>query len=94
MVFATIVYFEIFFAFSCRSFSRTFLATGPLGNKSLLAAVLGQAVLIPFIFQIPLLANLFSVTALKPTEWLIVLGLGSLGFILSELAKVVFREKR
>jgi Ca2+-transporting ATPase len=94
MVFATIVYFEIFFAFSCRSFSRTFLATGPLGNKSLLAAVLGQAVLIPFIFQIPLLANLFSVTALKPTEWLIVIGLGSLGFILSELAKVVFRKKR
>ena len=94
MVFATIVYFEIFFAFSCRSFSRTFLATDPLGNKSLLAAVLGQAVLIPFIFQIPLLANLFSVTALKSTEWLIVVGLGSLGFILSELAKVVFREKQ
>jgi Ca2+-transporting ATPase len=94
MVFATIVYFEIFFAFSCRSFSRTFLETGPLGNKSLLAAVLGQAFLIPFIFQIPLLANLFSVTALEPTEWLIAIGLGSLGFILSELAKVVFREKR
>ena len=93
MVFATVVLFEIFFAFSCRSFSRTFLATGPLGNKSLVLVVLGQAVLMPFIFQVPLLANLFSVTALEPLEWLIVIGLSSLGFILSELAKILLKER-
>lgn len=93
MVFATIVFFEIFFAFSCRSFNRTFFATGPLGNKSLVVVVLGEAALMPFLFQIPVLANLFSVTALAPVEWLIVIGLSSLGFILSELAKIV-RGKR
>jgi Ca2+-transporting ATPase len=94
MVFATIIFFEIFFAFSCRSFSRTFFSTGPLGNKPLIAVVLGQALLMPFIFQVPILANLFSVTALNLEEWLIVAGLGSLGFILSELAKSVSGEKR
>ncbi len=93
MVFATVVLFEIFFAFSCRSFSRTFFATGPLGNKSLVLVHLGQAVLMPFIFQVPLLANLFSVTALEPVEWLIVIGLSSLGFILSELAKILLKER-
>jgi len=94
MVFATIVFFEIFFALSCRSFNRTFLATGPLGNKSLVVVVLGQAIVMPFIFQIPLLANLFSVTALQPVEWLIVIALGSLGFVVSELAKVLLKRNR
>jgi Ca2+-transporting ATPase len=94
MVFATVIFFEIFFAFSCRSFSRTFFSTGPLGNRSLVVVVLGQAVLMPFIFQVPILADLFSVTALNLEEWLIVAGLGSLGFIMSELAKVVSRKKR
>lgn len=94
MVFATIIFFEIFFAFSCRSFSRTFLATGPLGNKSLVLVVLAQAFLMPFLFQIPLLANLFSITALEPIEWLIVIALGSLGFVSSELTKVLIKRKR
>lgn len=93
MVFATIVFFEIFFAFSCRSFNRTFVGTGPLGNKSLVVVVLGQAALMPFLFQIPVLANLFSVTALTPAEWLIVIGLSSLGFILSELAKILRKKQ-
>jgi Ca2+-transporting ATPase len=94
MVFATIVFFEIFFAFSCRSFDRTFFTSGPLGNKFLLVVVLGQAVLMPFLFQVPLLASVFSVTALEPLEWLVVIGLGSLGFIMSELAKILRRGRR
>ena len=89
MVFATIVLFEIFFAFSCRSFSRTFLTSEPLGNRFLVLVVLGQGVITPFLFQIPFLANLFSVTALEPIEWLLVFGLGSLGFVFSELAKLL-----
>jgi hypothetical protein len=51
--------------------------------------VLGQGVITPFLFQIPFLANLFSVTALEPIEWLLVFGLGSLGFVFSELAKLL-----
>jgi len=89
MVFATIVLFEIFFAFSCRSFDRTFFAVGPLGNKSLVAIVLGQAVIMPLIFQVPVLASIFSVTALDPVEWLIVIALSSSGFVASELSKVL-----
>jgi Ca2+-transporting ATPase len=94
MVFGTIVLFEIFFAFSCRSFSRTFFSTGPLGNKPLIAVVLGQAIVMPFIFQVPALASLFSVTSLEPIEWLIVLGLGLLGFFMSEIAKVLQRIRK
>jgi len=89
MVFAVIVFFEIFYAFSCRSFDRTFISLGPLGNKSLVLVVVGQAIIMPFLFQIPILANLFSITALSPIEWLIVLALGSLGFVVSEIAKVL-----
>jgi Ca2+-transporting ATPase len=92
MVFATIVLFEIFFALSCRSFDRTFLAAGPLGNKSLVAVVLGQAIILPFMFQLPAVASIFSVTALDPTEWLIVAVLSSSGFIASELAKVLHKR--
>lgn len=51
--------------------------------------VLGQAVLMPFLLQVSLLASLFGVTAAEPVEWLVVVGLSSLGFILSELAKIV-----
>ncbi len=89
MVFATIVLFEIFFALSCRSFDRAFFSAGPLGNKSLVVIVLGQAMIMPFIFQVPALATIFSVTALKPLEWLIVIALASLGFVISELSKVL-----
>ena len=89
MVFAVIVLFEIFFAFSCRSFDRTFFLAGPLRNKSLVVIVLGEALIMPFIFQVPLLANIFSVTALAPIEWLIVTALSSSGFVASELYKVL-----
>lgn len=89
MVFATIIFFEIFFAFSCRSFDRTFISMGPLGNKTLAIVVVGQALIMPFLFQIPILANLFSITALSPVEWLVVLALGSLGFVASETTKVL-----
>jgi Ca2+-transporting ATPase len=91
MVFATMVFFEIFFALSCRSFTRTFLSTGPLSNKPLVVVVLGQALIMPFVFQIPVLAGIFSIAALTPIEWLIVLGLGSLGFVFSEFLKLVRR---
>jgi Ca2+-transporting ATPase len=87
MVFATIVFFEIFYALSCRSFDRTFISLGPLGNKSLVLVVVGQAIIMPFLFQIPTLANILSITALSITEWLVVLALGSLGFVASEIAK-------
>ncbi len=93
MVFATIILFEIFFALSCRSFDRTFFSANPLGNKSLILIVIGQAVIIPFIFQVPTLANIFSVTALSLLEWLIVIVLSSLGFVASELAKVLRASK-
>lgn len=89
MVFATIVLFEVFFALSCRSFDRTFFAIGPLGNRPLVAIVLGEAVMMPFIFQIPTLAMIFSVTSLTPLEWLIVIILALSGFAASELSKVV-----
>ena len=94
MVFATIVLFEIFFAFSCRSFDRTFFSVGPLGNKSLVAIVLGQAIIMPFIFQVPLLAGIFSVTALDPVEWLIVIALSLSGFVASELSKVLRNRRK
>ena len=94
MVFATMVLFEIFFAFSCRSFDRNFFSMGPLGNKSLVVIVVGQAFLMPFIFQVSALANIFSVTALNGVEWLIVLVLSSLGFIASELAKLLRVNER
>ncbi len=94
MVFAVIVLFEIFFAFSCRSFDRTFFSAGPLRNKSLVVIVFGQAIIMPFIFQVPLLANIFSVTALAPIEWLIVAVLASSGFVASELSKVLRNRNR
>jgi len=94
MVFATMVFFEIFFALSCRSFSRTFLSTGPLGNKPLVVVVLGQALIMPFLFQAPVLASIFSVTALTLVEWLFALALGSLGFVFSELVKLLRRGSK
>ncbi len=94
MVFATIILFEIFFAFSCRSFDRTFFSTGPLGNRSLVLIVFGQAILIPFIFQVPMLASIFSVTALSSFEWLTVIALGSLGFVASEVSKILRTKKK
>ncbi len=93
MVFAAIILFEIFFALSCRSFDRTFFSANPLGNKFLLLVVLGQAAIMPFIFQFPTLANIFSVTALSLLEWLIVIVLSSLGFVASELSKILRMKK-
>lgn len=94
MVFATIVLFEVFFALSCRSFDRTFSTIGPLGNRPLVAIVLGEAAMMPFIFQVPTLARIFSVTSLTPLEWLIVIILALSGFAASELSKVVRGKKR
>jgi Ca2+-transporting ATPase len=94
MVFALIIFFEIFFAYSSRSFRNSFLRMGILKNKMLLLSMLGESAVVTAIMTIPSLQNLFSLVPLAPAEWLLVIGIATTGFVYTEATKAVISLKR
>lgn len=93
MVFALIVFFELFFAFSCRSFKHNVHKLGFLNNKFLLYSLLGEASLIIFIINYPPVQEIFDLVPLEIADWIIVIVLSTTGFAYSETIKLFNKDK-
>ena len=93
MAFALIVFFELFFAFSCRSFKNNVLKLGFLSNKLLIYSLLGEISLIIFIMNYPPLQEIFDLVPLAFSDWIIVILLGTTGLIYSETIKLINKDK-
>lgn len=87
MVFILIVFFELFFAFSCRSFRHNIHKIGFLGNKFLIYSIIGESILLLFIVNYPYTQEIFDLVHLEMTDWIIVIALSTTGFIYSETIK-------
>lgn len=94
MVFGLIVFFELFFALSCRSFTHTINKLGFFGNKVLLYSLLGESLVIVFIMNYPVMQRLFDFVSLQAADWILLLLLATTGFVYSEIIKFIASKKR
>ncbi|HET7345662.1 MAG TPA: cation-translocating P-type ATPase [Nitrososphaeraceae archaeon] len=91
MVFGVIVFFELFFAFSCRSFSHNIHKLALFGNKILVYSLLGESSAILFIMNYPVMQGLFDFVPLELADWMLLLLLAATGFVYSEIIKLLTR---
>jgi Ca2+-transporting ATPase len=93
MTFALIVFFELFFAFSCRSFRHNIHTLGFFSNKLLIYSLLGETSLIIFIMNYPPIQEIFELVPLTIADWIIVILLSTTGFVYSETIKMFNKDK-
>ncbi|NYZ79389.1 cation transporting ATPase C-terminal domain-containing protein [Candidatus Micrarchaeota archaeon] len=92
--FTTIVMFELFVAFACRSSSRTLVEAGVFSNPSLVLAVASSVVLqLAAIYLAPLQA-IFKTVPLSLDDWVIILIISSTAFFAMEITKILQRRIR
>ena len=91
----TLVMFEIFYLFSSRFFIESVVnKAGILGNRIALYAIAVLVVFqLLFTYTSPM-QTLFATEAIALTDWLIIVLVSSSVFVLVELEKKVFRDKR
>ncbi|HLD88855.1 MAG TPA: cation-translocating P-type ATPase [Candidatus Nanoarchaeia archaeon] len=94
MAFTTLVMFQLFAVISSRSLYPSLKKLNPFTNLWLIGAVLlSVAIQIAVLYWAPL-QTIFSTTALTGAEWLQILGVSSLGFIMMELSKFLLVKKK
>jgi Ca2+-transporting ATPase len=93
MVFGMFVFFELFFALSCRSLRHNLPRLGLFTNKALLYSLIGESSAVLFIMNHPLLQGMFDLAPLGTFDWVLMIALSTTGFIFTEVAKLVIRRK-
>jgi Ca2+-transporting ATPase len=92
--FTTIVMFELFIAFACRSSSRTLLEAGIFSNPSLLLANASSVLLQLAVIYLPPLQTVFKTVPLSLNDWVIILIVSSTAFFAMEIVKLLQRRVR
>lgn len=83
------VFGELFYLFNCRSLRYSVFKIGILGNKILLAGVLGMALLqVPFTYM-PFMNKAFHSKPILPIDWVFILGAGLVIFLVIEAEKKI-----
>jgi P-type Ca2+ transporter type 2C len=86
----TLIFFELFLAFSCRSKEKNILELGIFSNKYLIGAVAISIVLHLLLIYTPL-AGFFSLVPLSPVNWLYILGASIVGVAVLEVRKMFIK---
>lgn len=89
MAFATLVFCELTRAFALRSERLSIFKIGVFSNKSMNTAFSVSLLLQLAVLFIPPFQNIFHVTNLTGTEWLVVIGLGLVPLVISEISKAI-----
>lgn len=85
MAFNTIVFFQLFYVFTCRSEFHTILEVGVFTNPYLVGAVLISASLQLGVDYLPLLQSIFHVVPLNGLHWAFILAISAAPTILGTL---------
>ena len=93
MAFATLVFCELTRAFAVRSERLSIFQIGLFSNKTMNKAFLIGLVLQLAVLLIPPLQSIFSITSLTAPEWVVVVCLGLVPLVLSEITKAVNRVR-
>jgi len=92
MAFTTLVMFEIFAVMSARSFS-SFTKVIRRPNKVLTFGILASIIIQVLVIYAMPLQHIFGTVALEWNDWLLILAVSSLGFIIMEFSKVFIKEE-
>ncbi|MFP4478920.1 MAG: calcium-translocating P-type ATPase, PMCA-type [Candidatus Izemoplasmatales bacterium] len=92
MAFVTVVFGELFRAFSARSETKFLYQFNPFSNKFLNYSVFVSLGLVLLLVYIPFTASIFSLEPLTVLELLIAMGLGFVPMLFGELTKIVQRS--
>jgi P-type Ca2+ transporter type 2C len=87
MVLASMILFELFRAFSCRSMRFTILHLGFLSNPWMLVATASSFLMLVAVIYIPSWATAFHTVPIGVNDWGIAVAVGAGGFVLVELGK-------
>lgn len=93
MVFGLIVFFQLFFSLSCRSFTHNINTLGLLNNKMLIYSLIGECVVVLFMMNHPVMQQIFELVTLGITEWVVMMLLATTGFVFSEVIKIMVKSK-
>ncbi len=92
MAFTVLSLSQLFHAFNQRSNTESIFSTGNGHNMSLVLAMLASFGIILIVLFVPFMRNIFSLTVLNYTEWLITLLLSLLPLVLVEITKFIKRK--
>ncbi len=94
MVLCTMVLFELFTTFACRSEIHSFFKLGPMSNKWLIIANLSSLALLFAVLYIPGLQGPFHVVPMELEDWALMAPISLSGFVAVEIIKLIFRRTR
>jgi Ca2+-transporting ATPase len=92
MAFCTVVFFQLFNIFNCRSYEKSLLSVGIFANPSLVGAVFLALALQMAAIYIPFMQNLFGVSALNAQQLLFCVGISFSVIPAVEIAKFLRRK--
>jgi Ca2+-transporting ATPase len=92
VAFTTLVMFEMFAVMSARSFA-SFKKISPLSNKWLSLGIAASIGIQLIVIYVPFLQQVFGTVPLGFMEWIIILSISCLGFIMMEISKYFVKEK-
>lgn len=92
MVLGTMVLFELFLTFACRSNIHSIFELGFRSNKWLVFANITSLVLLLVVMEIPALEGPFHLVHLTWEDWAIMIPIALTGFVSVEILKVFFRR--
>jgi magnesium-transporting ATPase (P-type) len=93
MVLVTIILFEMFAAFNCRSTRYSIFKLGWFSNKWLVLAVLSSIFLMALVLYVPPLAFLFHTVPLGLPDWIVALLISSSALVFVELYKLIWERR-
>jgi Ca2+-transporting ATPase len=94
IVFTSIVIFEMFNTFNCRSERLSIFQVGLFKNRYLLVAILSSIVLQLSVVYIPMFQPIFGTTAISIFDWILIIGISSTGLIGVELTKIFLKRRK
>lgn len=94
MTFLVLAGSQLFYSLALRHESKSIFQLGLFSNPYLVAAVVFGFALQVIIISVPFLADAFKVQPLETQDWLIVLGLSLIPFVLKELSKLFIRYEK
>lgn len=94
MTFLVLAGSQLFYSLALRHESKSIFQLGLFSNPYLIAAVVFGFALQVIIISVPFLADAFKVQPLEMQDWLIVLGLSLIPFVLKELSKLFIRYEK
>jgi len=93
IVFTTLVIFEMFNAFNCRSERHSLFKIGLFSNRWLVVAVAVSVLMQLVVLYTPAFDILFDTMPLSITDWLIILPLSSAPLVVVELVKLYAKNR-